>query len=91
MHPAGAAAFGVLILAGLAFVGFNVFSDTRRVGETLTFAPFMFLGLALLIALGFEFVNGLGVVVSTGAVAYSVITLLPVDLILTWARPAAMR
>ena len=74
---------------------------------------FLFLGLALLIALGFEFVNGfhdtanavatviytnampapvavvwsgvwnfLGVLASTGAVAYSIITLLPVDLIL---------
>jgi PiT family inorganic phosphate transporter len=113
IHPFGVIAFGLTVVAGLGFAGFNIFSDTQHVGETLTFAPFAFLGLALLIALGFEFVNGfhdtanavatviythslppvfaviwsgcfnfLGVVVSTGAVAYSVITLLPVDLIL---------
>jgi inorganic phosphate transporter, PiT family len=113
VHPGGILAFGLLIAAGLAFAGFNIFADTENVGETLALAPFLFLVLALLIALGFEFVNGfhdtanavatviythslppvfavvwsgcfnfLGVVVSTGAVAYSVITLLPVDLIL---------
>jgi PiT family inorganic phosphate transporter len=113
VHPGGVAAFVLAVVAGLGFAAFNIFSDTRHVGETLAFAPFLFLGLALLIALGFEFVNGfhdtanavatviythslppvfaviwsgcfnfLGVVVSTGAVAYSVITLLPVDLIL---------
>ncbi len=74
---------------------------------------FLFLGLALVIALGFEFVNGfhdtanavatviythsmpaplavvwsgffnfLGVMLSSGAVAYSIVTLLPVDLVL---------
>ncbi len=113
VHPSGIIVFALLIAAGLAFAGLNIFTDTRHVGETLTFAPFLFLGAALLIALGFEFVNGfhdtanavatviythslppvfaviwsgcfnfLGVIVSTGAVAYSVITLLPVDLIL---------
>jgi len=113
IHPGAAILFFLLILAGLAFVAINILRDTSGVGETLTLAPFAFLGLALLIALGFEFVNGfhdtanavatviythslppllaviwsgcfnfLGVVVSTGAVAYSVITLLPVDLIL---------
>src|SRR6185437_2717291 len=75
--------------------------------------PWLLLGVALLIALGFEFVNGfhdtanavatviythampaplavvwsgffnfLGVILSSGAVAYSIVTLLPVDLIL---------
>ncbi|MBV8682461.1 MAG: inorganic phosphate transporter, partial [Caulobacteraceae bacterium] len=78
-----------------------------------TWVPFALLGIALLIALGFEFVNGfhdtanavatviythsltpvvavvwsglwnfLGVLFSSGAVAYSIITLLPVELIL---------
>ncbi|WP_431522495.1 inorganic phosphate transporter [Sphingomonas phyllosphaerae] len=87
--------------------------DTQQVGEQLAVGVFLFLGLALLIALGFEFVNGfhdtanavatviytnslpanlavvwsgffnfLGVLLSSGAVAYSIITLLPVDLIL---------
>ena len=84
-----------------------------RVNEPLAFGVFMLLGLALLIALGFEFVNGfhdtanavatviythsmqpmaaviwsgcwnlLGVLLSTGAVAFSIVTLLPVELIL---------
>jgi PiT family inorganic phosphate transporter len=79
----------------------------------MAFGVFLFLGLALVVALGFEFVHGfhdtanavatviythsmpaplavvwsgawnfIGVVISTGAVAYSIITLLPVDLIL---------
>src|ERR1700756_5526814 len=82
-------------------------------GETLGVATALFLLLALLMALGFEFVNGfhdtanavatviythslpplaavvwsgafnfLGVLTSSGAVAYSVVTLLPVELIL---------
>ena len=113
VHPSGIIVFALLIAAGLAFAGLNIFTDTRHVGETLTFAPFLFLGAALLIALGFEFVNGfhdtanavatviytrtlapglavvwsglfnfLGVLTSSGAVAYSIITLLPIDLIL---------
>jgi len=79
-----------------------------------TFLPFVLLAIALLIALGFEFVNGfhdtanavatviythslpphvavlwsglfnfLGVMVSTGAVAFGIVSLLPVELILT--------
>jgi PiT family inorganic phosphate transporter len=97
----------------MAFAGWSVLTDTRGVGEELALGVFAFLGLALLIALGFEFVNGfhdtanavatviytnsmpahfavvwsgffnfLGVMFSSGAVAYSIITLLPVDLIL---------
>ncbi|MHA6719280.1 inorganic phosphate transporter [Sphingomonas sp. RS6] len=112
-HPIAKALFGIVIVGGLAFAGWSVLTDTRGVGEELAFGVFAFLGLALLIALGFEFVNGfhdtanavatviytnsmpahlavvwsgvfnfLGVMVSSGAVAYSIITLLPVDLIL---------
>jgi PiT family inorganic phosphate transporter len=112
-HPAGKLIFLGLLLAGLAYVGISISLDTNQAGETLAIGAFMFLGLALLIALGFEFVNGfhdtanavatviythslqpvpavvwsgffnfLGVLTSSGAVAYSVITLLPVDLIL---------
>ena len=81
--------------------------------QATTFLPFFLLGVALLIALAFEFVNGfhdtanavatviythslapnfavvwsgafnfLGVLVSSGAVAFGIISLLPVELIL---------
>jgi PiT family inorganic phosphate transporter len=109
----GILAFLLALLAGLAYAGASVLRDTSAVGEPLAIGAFAFLGLALLIALGFEFVNGfhdtanavatviythsmpplfaviwsgtfnfLGVMVSTGAVAYGIITLLPVELIL---------
>ncbi len=113
LHPSGRWVFLALLLGGLGYAGFSVFVDTAQVGETLAIGSFAFLALALLIALGFEFVNGfhdtanavatviythsmpaplavvwsgffnfLGVILSSGAVAYSIITLLPVDLIL---------
>ena len=112
-HPAAAWLFVAALVAGLAYTGASVFLDTRAAGETLALGAFLFLGLALLIALGFEFVNGfhdtanavatviyshslppvaaviwsgawnfVGVVASSGAVAYSIVTLLPVDLVL---------
>ncbi|MCY0725663.1 inorganic phosphate transporter, partial [Klebsiella pneumoniae] len=89
--------------------GYSIATDTANVGEPMVMGVFAFLGLALLIALGFEFVNGfhdtanavatviythsmpaplavvwsgffnfLGVMLSSGAVAYSIITLLPI-------------
>jgi PiT family inorganic phosphate transporter len=113
VHPATVAAFLAAIAGGLFYAGFSILNDTQQVGEQLAIGAFLFLGLALLIALGFEFVNGfhdtanavatviytnsmpplvaviwsgafnfLGVLTSSGAVAYSIITLLPVDLIL---------
>lgn len=113
LHPAGRWIFLAILLGGLAYAGFSIATDTAQVGETLAVGAFAFLGLALLIALGFEFVNGfhdtanavatviythsmpaplavvwsgffnfVGVMTSSGAVAYSIITLLPVDLIL---------
>ena len=113
VHPVAVAAFVAILLGGIAFAATNIALDTRNVGEPLAIGAFLFLGLALLIALGFEFVNGFhdtanavatviythamkpvpaviwsgawnfaGVMVSTGAVAYSIVTLLPVDLIL---------
>jgi inorganic phosphate transporter, PiT family len=113
VHPFASIIFLGVLGAGLIFAGYNIFSDTAHAGEPLAMGAFLFLGLALLIALGFEFVNGfhdtanavatviythslppvaaviwsgcwnfIGVVISTGAVAYSIITLLPVDLIL---------
>jgi inorganic phosphate transporter, PiT family len=112
-HPAARWLFAGLVVAGFAYAGYSIATDTAAVGEQLATGVFLFLGLALLIALGFEFVNGfhdtanavatviytnampaplavvwsgvwnfLGVMLSSGAVAYSIITLLPVDLIL---------
>ena len=113
LHPAGKWVFLAVLIAGIAYAGVSILSETQQVGESLAIGAFLFLGLALLIALGFEFVNGfhdtanavatviythslpapvavvwsgvwnfIGVVISGGAVAYSIITLLPVDLIL---------
>jgi PiT family inorganic phosphate transporter len=113
-HAVGAIAFLVVLGLGLAFVAFSISSDIDHVGDhTLAIGAFVLLGIALLIALGFEFVNGfhdtanavatviythslppmvaviwsgffnfLGVLTSSGAVAFSVVTLLPVELIL---------
>lgn len=112
-HPFAKFLFAAILIGGLVFAGWSVLTDTQGVGEQLAIGVFAFLGLALVIALGFEFVNGfhdtanavatviytnsmpahfavvwagffnfLGVMVSSGAVAYSIITLLPVDLIL---------
>jgi inorganic phosphate transporter, PiT family len=105
--------FGVLLCAGLAYGVFSLRTDVSSVGETIELGVFALLGLALLIALAFEFVNGfhdtanavatviytnsmhpvaavvwsgffnfVGVVLSSGAVAYGIVTLLPVELIL---------
>jgi PiT family inorganic phosphate transporter len=104
--------FGAALLAGLVYIAIHVSRDLDAVRVTSSW-PYMLLGIALLIALGFEFVNGfhdtanavatviytnsldpnvavvlsglcnlLGVLFSSGAVAYAIITLLPVDLIL---------
>src|SRR5471032_675076 len=111
--PATAIVFFCLLAAGLGYGIHGLLDDIQSVHEPLALGVFLLLGIALLIALGFEFVNGfhdtanavatviythsmkpvvavvwsgafnfLGVLVSTGAVAYSVITLLPVELIL---------
>jgi PiT family inorganic phosphate transporter len=112
-HPIMRWMFMGLLVGGFLYAGYSVIDDTRFVGEPLAMGVFAFLALALLIALGFEFVNGfhdtanavatviytnsmpahvavvwsgffnfLGVMLSSGAVAYAIITLLPVDLIL---------
>jgi len=113
LPAAGRWLFLATLLGGVLYAGASVMSDTAQVGETLGAGVLIFLALALLIALGFEFVNGfhdtanavatviytnslsapvavvwsglfnlLGVLLSSGAVAYSVVTLLPVELIL---------
>ncbi len=113
-HAAGALAFLGVLVAGLLFAAYSIATDMDKVGEhNLAVGALVLLGLALLIALGFEFVNGfhdtanavatviythsmpplvavvwsgtfnlLGVLWSSGAVAYAVVTLLPVELVL---------
>ena len=116
-HKPGAATwilFAALLLGGLGYTAWSIATDYAGSGEQATAVwPFVLLGLALLIALGFEFVNGfhdtanavatviytnslppqvavvwsgmfnfLGVLVSSGAVAFGIISLLPVELIL---------
>jgi inorganic phosphate transporter, PiT family len=53
----GLAVFLVALAAGLGFIIFHVARDLDAVKAT-SFWPYMLLGLALVIALGFEFVNG---------------------------------
>ncbi len=105
--------FGILA-AGLLFVAYSLYADVDATGaKVTTYLPYILLFVALLIALGFEFVNGfhdtanavatviythslpaefavmwsgffnfLGVLLSSGAVAFGIISLLPVELIL---------
>src|SRR5579872_7567872 len=109
---AGFVVFGLVVFTGLIYAGSQLAHDLSRV-HTLTAWPYMLLGLALLIALGFEFVNGfhdtanavatviytnslqphvavvwsgiwnlIGVLTSSGAVAFSILSILPVELVL---------
>ena len=103
-----------LLAAGLLYTAYSLMHDVTAAGVPVrNLAPFLLLGVALLIALGFEFVNGfhdtanavatviythslpphvavlwsgtfnfLGVLASSGAVAFGIISLLPVELIL---------
>ena len=112
--PATMIVFVGLLATGLLFTAYSLMSDVTSAGvPTRAIAPFILLGVALLIALGFEFVNGfhdtanavatviythslppqvavlwsgtfnfLGVLTSSGAVAFGIISLLPVELIL---------
>ena len=110
---------GVILLGGLIYIGTRLASDLSIVHSASVF-PYILLGLALMIALGFEFVNGfhdtanavatviythsldphfavvwsgirnfIGVLLSSGAVAFAVITLLPIELILRSAPAPA--
>jgi len=112
--PITAIVFVGLLAVGLFFTAYSLFKDVTDAGEIAsTWLPYILLGVALLIALGFEFVNGfhdtanavatviythslppnfavmwsgffnfLGVLVSSGTVAFGIISLLPVELIL---------
>jgi inorganic phosphate transporter, PiT family len=54
---AGVWVFALALLSGLAYIGVHVAKDLDSVTVTSIW-PYLLLGLALLIALGFEFVNG---------------------------------
>jgi inorganic phosphate transporter, PiT family len=109
----GFTAFAAIIAGGAIYAISGLTGDLVEAPSGSNFLVFVLLGLALLIALGFEFVNGfhdtanavatviythslpayvavawsglfnfLGVMLSTGAVAFGIISLLPVELIL---------
>src|SRR6516162_833364 len=111
-HKIGVLIFAVLLTIGFVYALWNLIADVSHIHHPSTFA-FLLLGVALLVALGFEFVNGfhdtanavatviythsldphiavawsgmcnfVGVVLSTGGVAFGIISLLPVELIL---------
>jgi inorganic phosphate transporter, PiT family len=102
-----------LLAVGIGYTGYSLMNDIGNTPTKMTLLPYLLLGVALLIALGFEFVNGfhdtanavatviythslqpnlavmysgalnfLGVLLSSGAVAFGIITLLPVELIM---------
>jgi len=106
------AVFLLIIAVGVAYVAVHLVIDLEPVRQSSAF-PYVLLAFAMLIALGFEFVNGFhdtanavatviythsltpnlavlwsgtwnfaGVLVSSGAVAFGIVQLLPVELIL---------
>jgi PiT family inorganic phosphate transporter len=108
----GILVFGAVLLVGVLYAGSSLLRDLSTV-HSESILPYLLLGIALLVALGFEFVNGfhdtanavatviythslephiavvwsgfwnfLGVLVSSGLVAFAIISLLPVELIL---------
>src|SRR5579859_6565421 len=105
--------FGLAIVGGMVYTGMRLGSDLAQTHYPTAW-PYVLLGIALLIALGFEFVNGfhdtanavatviythslephvavvwsgmwnlIGVLLSSGTVAFAVVSLLPVELILS--------
>ncbi len=114
----GLGLFGLVLIAGLSYAGTQLASDLSKVHDVPMW-PYVLLAVALLCALGFEFVNGfhdtanavatviytnsldpniavvwsgiwnlIGVLTSTGAVAFGIIALLPVELILQVGKGA---
>ena len=108
----GTLIFAVVAVGAVGYIGWNLTRDLSEM-RTGSAMPYILLGVALLVALAFEFVNGfhdtanavatviythsldphiavtwsgfwnfLGVVTSTGAVAFGIVSLLPVELIL---------
>lgn len=114
----GSVVFGAVLLVGLGYAGFHLANDLANTHLESAW-PYVLLGVALLIALGFEFVNGfhdtanavatviythslephvavvwsgmwnlIGVLTSSGGVAFSILSLLPVELILQVGKGA---
>jgi inorganic phosphate transporter, PiT family len=113
-HPLTGIIYMGVVAAALLFVAYSIYSDIDAAGTRVTsYLPYLLLFVALLIALGFEFVNGfhdtanavatviytrampahiavvwsgifnlIGVLLSSGAVAFGIVSLLPVELIL---------
>src|ERR1700744_5430721 len=113
-HPLTGIIYLGVVAAALLFVAYSIYSDVDATGTKVSsLVPFILLFVALLIALGFEFVNGFhdtanavatviytrslpahvavvwsglfnlfGVLFSPGAVAFGIVSLLPVELIL---------
>jgi inorganic phosphate transporter, PiT family len=113
-HPLTAVIYLGVVAAALLFVAYSIYLDIDATGTRVqSFMPYLLLFVALLIALGFEFVNGFhdtanavatviytrslpahiavvwsgmfnlfGVLLSSGAVAFGIVSLLPVELIL---------
>jgi PiT family inorganic phosphate transporter len=114
IHPLSGIIFMGIVAVAVLFVAYSIYADVDATGARVTtYLPFILLFVALLIALGFEFVNGfhdtanavatviytrslpahiavvwsgifnlLGVLASSGAVAFGIVSLLPVELIL---------
>src|SRR6266481_2850346 len=113
-HPLTGIIYMGVVAAALLFVAYSIYADIDATGTRVTnYLSFLLLFVALLIALGFEFVNGfhdtanavatviytrampahiavvwsgmfnlIGVLLSSGAVAFGIVSLLPVELIL---------
>jgi PiT family inorganic phosphate transporter len=113
-HPLTGVIYLGVVAAALLFVAYSIYADIDATGTKVSsFLPYIMLFVALLIALGFEFVNGFhdtanavatviytrslpaniavvwsglcnlsGVLLSSGAVAFGIVSLLPVELIL---------
>ena len=105
--------FGLVLIGGIGWAASQLLGDLFASGRTASATAYFLLAVALLIALGFEFVNGfhdtanavatviythslephiavmwsgtwnlIGVLLSSGTVAFAVVSLLPVELIL---------
>src|SRR5208283_3459330 len=114
----GMLVFGLALIVGCVYAAAQLIGDLGNV-HPVSIYPFVLLGLALSVALGFEFVNGfhdtanavatviythslephvavvwsgvwnfVGVLTSSGAVAFGIISLLPVELILQVGKGA---
>src|SRR5215470_2984466 len=59
INPLGLILFFGILAAGFLFVAYSLYVDVQETGtKVTTYLPFIMLFVALVIALGFEFVNG---------------------------------